>query len=213
MVSKRKFVFTLWMLVVLLSLSACAELSNKDSEELETYNQFRESCEDEKTIDDYAKELLRTAFAYDVSDEDTPTIESAGDKTTIRYSYSSEPEKFYIVEIDKSLDFPAMVYNFSHIGEDEDFDLAKESSDYFNNDMISNAQDYVEKLYGIDCSNATIHAYGYKNKIAVQLEVKENQIFHVRYYYKELEPVGVVFYNDIAAFEKFLETYQAKKYL
>ena len=116
-------------------------------------------------------------------------------------------------EFDTNLEFPAMVYYFSHIGEDENFDLATESSEYFNEEMISNAQDIVAKLYGIDCSGAAIHAYGYKNKIAVQLEIKEDQIFQVRFYYKDLDPVGVVFYNDVAAFEKFLETYQEKKYL
>ncbi len=79
--------------------------------------------------------------------------------------------------------------------------------------MISNAQNFVEELYGIDCSDATIHAYGYKNKIAVQLEVTNDQIFQVRFYYKDLEPVGVVFNNDITALEEFLETYQAKQYL
>ena len=41
---------------------------------------------------------------------------------TIRYS--NDLEKFYMVELDESLDFPAMVYYFCHIGEDEGGDLA-----------------------------------------------------------------------------------------
>lgn len=203
--------FFLWMMAAILLLPSCANSSDKDNEELDTNERVSDSHQNEKSEDDYAKELIKAAFEYEVPSENEPIIDVAGDRTTIRYS--SELEKFYIVEFDKNLEFPAMVYYFSHIGEDEDFDLATESSEYFNEAMISNAQDIVAKLYGIDCSGAAIHAYGYKNKIAVQLEIKEDQIFQVRFYYKDLDPVGVVFYNDVAAFEKFLETYQAKKYL
>lgn len=157
MISRKQIISLLWIVAVISSLCSCG--NSMDSQELDTNEQIGDSIQEETSKEDYAKELIKTAFEYEIPNENLPTVDTAGDRTTIRYS--SEPEKFYMVELDESLDFPAMVYYFSHIGEDEGFDLAKENTSYFNETMISNAQDFVEKLYGIDCSDATIHAYGY----------------------------------------------------
>jgi hypothetical protein len=156
-----------------------------------------------------SEELLQKAFSFDAS-KYTPDVGYEGGLTYLEYVM--EKGDFYYVSYRKELPYPTMVYHFCHIGEKPDFDLAKESSDYFKEEMVTTAKAYVKKVYGVDCEKAEVHAYGYSTKIAVQLQVASDQIFHVRFYYNEPEPVGVLFYNDVAAFNEAMESNHAKTY-
>ena len=88
--------------------------------------------------------------------------------------------------------------------------MAKESSEYFKEELVTTAKAFVKKMYGVDCSEAKVHAYGYSIKIAVQLEVAPDQIFHVRFYYDNPEPVGILFYNDVEVFNEADDKNQLK---
>ena len=65
----------------------------------------------------------------------------------------------------------------------------------------------------MDCDGAEVSAYGYANKIAVQLNTAEDQAFSVRFYYTEPQPTGVLFWNKVGAFEQSMERDGAKEYL
>lgn len=164
--------------------------------------------DEEKRIVD-AEELISKAFSFNV-ETIKPKIDICDNLTSI--SYDVTPTDFYIVEYQEENIYPTTLYHFCHLGEDEEFDLAEESEEYFKEGMVEAATDFLKNVYGIDCSDADIHAYGYANKIAVQIEVASDQIFQVKFYYKDMEPVGVQFCSDISGFERMMEVNQAKKY-
>ena len=91
--------------------------------------------------------------------------------------------------------------------------MAQEDDSYFDEGLIETAKTFVKDIYGVDCTEATVHAYGYKNKIAVQMETAPDEVFSVRYYYKDTEPTGVLFCKDVKALEQVMEKNEAKQYL
>ena len=159
--------------------------------------------------DEQAAQYIKRAFSHDISD-DTYRFESSGGGETIRYTVSDDD--YYIVEFRDDFDYPSTLYHFCHLGEDTGFDLANESDDYFKSEMVTAAKSFLSDVFGIDCKAAEIHAYGYKNKISVQIQVSQTQIFQVRFHYQSVEPVGVLFGNDLGAFEQTMERYNAKMY-
>lgn len=156
-----------------------------------------------------SKELINNAFFVEIL-ENSPIISTDGDWATVRYEVSDD--EAFVVEFQKDLPYPAALYHFCHAGDDPEFDLAQESSDYFQDGMIPAAMEFVQKMYDVDCTNAEVHAYGYKNKISVQMEIAPDQIFHVRFYYTDLDPVGVLFSDSIDSFNRAMEINQAKMY-
>lgn len=171
----------------------------------------------ESSYETQAQELIQKAFSYDVSGiEPEIDVFNDGDRTSLTYVIDSDEEsylrKHFIVDFSDALSHPMMLYYFCHIGEDSEFDLAQESSDYFQEDMVQVAKDFVKKMYDVDCSGAEVHAYGYKNKICVELKVASDQFYHVRFYYNDIEPVGVLFDDNFEDLNETMELNQAKKY-
>lgn len=161
------------------------------------------------SVEIQAASLIDKAFSFDVA-KYAPIVDQKDNLTTIRYTV--EPEEYYIVELQEELEFPAMIYHFCHLGEDPEFDLGKESSDFFKDEMLTVAKNYVQDVYEIDCSDVDIHAYGYKNKIAVQIEVSSEMVFQVRFYYEDIEPVGILFYDNADVFEQAMSSHGAIQY-
>lgn len=174
------------------------------------------ACTNEKeksSLELKAVELIEKAFSFDVSCilPDESSIDQ-GNGTT--FQYVAEKNDRYIVEFKNGYEYPTMLYHFFHFNEDsvQEFDLAEESSEYFKEEMVSIAKDFLYDIYGINCSEAMVHGFGYSNKIAVQLEVDENQIFQVRFYYDDLSPVGVLFCDDVRLFDENMRLNEAKTY-
>lgn len=162
--------------------------------------------------EEQARELIQKAFSCDVSGiEPEKDTFNDGQQTTFWYTVNQGEEKYYVQFSDETA-YPMMVYHFCHPIEDENFDLAQESSDYFKEDMVQAAKDFVKKMYDVDCSDAEVHAYGYQNKICVQLELAPDKAFHVRFYYDDLNPVGILFCHDVTELERLMETNGAKQY-
>lgn len=157
-----------------------------------------------------AKSLLDRAFSYDATGVE-PAVERQGNQTSLRFDVDNQ--NYFMVEWNEAFSYPATLYHFDHLGEDQGFDLAQENDSYFKEELLENAKSFVKDVYGVDCAEATVHAYGYRNKIAVNLETASNQVFSVRYYYKDTEPTGVLFCDDKAVFEQVMERYEAKQYL
>lgn len=162
-------------------------------------------------VEDVAKQLISNAFAFSIPDDIVPALDINEHQSTIQYTI--EPGNVYLVEFKETFEFPATVYHFNHPEQGGKIDLANDASYQFNNELVTIAQSYANSLYGVDCSHAEIHAYGYKDKIAVQLKIGADQVFHVRFYYNETTPTGIIFHNDITAFERFLDANHAKQYL
>ena len=147
-------------------------------------------------IEEAAKFLLKSAFSFDATNS-SPTITQADGISSLRYlKDESDPSDFFVVDFYKDYDFPMTLYHFCHSNEEEQIYIEKDNSFQFDADMEANARDFVKEVYGIDCFEADAHAYGYANKVSVQLDVAEGVIFQVRFYYKELEPVGVLYFTD-----------------
>lgn len=165
------------------------------------------------TSEQQAVQLIDNAFSYDAS-EIIPKVDESSLNTTSLWYVTQDSGRF-VVEFKKDLPYPAMLYHFCHSEEDPGFDLAKEGPEYFKDDMIDTAKDFVQKVYQVDCTDAEVHAYGYLNKISVQLEVSPEQVFSVRFYYKNPEePVGVLFLTDKQLFQHVMEkNYNPKVYL
>ena len=75
--------------------------------------------------------------------------------------------------------------------------------------MVTRAAAFVKELYGVDCTDAEVHAYCYQNKVAVQLTAAEDQIFDVRFYYEDTTPVGVLFFQSSALAKQVMDANQA----
>ena len=153
--------------------------------------------------------LLERAFACDLSDAEE-TKEEMSDRLSLRFTLAEDD--MYLVEYGSDQAYPVTLYHLNHFGQDEGFDLTEESADYFKPELVQTAKDFVQTLYGVNCDNAQISAYGYANKIAVQLNVAENQAFSVRFYYADTQPSGVLFWNQSGAFERAMERDGAQKY-
>lgn len=65
----------MWMMAAILLLPSCANSSDKDNEELDTNERVSDSHQNEKSEDDYAKELIKAAFEYEVPSENEPIID------------------------------------------------------------------------------------------------------------------------------------------
>ena len=154
--------------------------------------------------------LLEQAFLCDLSGVEA-TTEDMEDRLSLRFTVAEND--VYLVEYSDTLAYPATLYHLNHFGADEGFDLAQESEDYFQAELVENAKEFVSSLYGVDCDGAEISAYGYANKIAVQLNTAEDQVFSVRFYYADSQPTGVLFWNRVGAFEQSMERDGAKEYL
>lgn len=154
-----------------------------------------------------ARDLILKAFSFDVSDC-SPEITEGG--KTIKYAIKDNDR--YFVQFGDDLPYPKTVYHFCHYKENNDFDLSEESDTYYDAALTDTAKEFVQNLYGVDCTDADVHAFGYQDKIAIQLEVSPDVIFSVRFYYKDEDPVGVLFTDEIELCEKAMETNHAKQY-
>lgn len=160
--------------------------------------------------EDIARSMICKAFSCDIS-EYTILAESEDGKNSITFT-SDGPDR-YLFEYYEDLEYPTTIYHFSKYN-DADFDLSNEPSEYFNPDMIDVAKNFIYNLYGIDCENATVSAFGYKNKISVQVQINEQQIFHVRFYYKDPSaPVGIMFVDDEKTSKFLMDANNAKQYM
>ena len=107
----------------------------------------------------------------------------------LSFQYLKDEDDSFTVDFYKGYDFPQTLYHFCHSNEEEQVFIEKNEDFQFNTEMVETAKAFVKKVYGIDCSEADVHAYGYANKVSVQLNVAANVIFQVRFYYKDDVPV------------------------
>ena len=221
---KRIFCISIAAVLILVACAGCRQDETESTSKSQIVNSelkaeampvMKENTGDAGAVKDtkaeyetQAKELLQKAFSFDAS-QCTPTVSDEGGLTS--FEYEVKEGDFYYVSYRDEVAYPMMVYHFCHFVE-SDFDLAKESSEYFKEELVTTAKAFVKKMYGVDCSEAKVHAYGYSIKIAVQLEVAPDQIFHVRFYYDNPDPVGILFYNDVEVFNEAMEMNHAKTY-
>ena len=69
---------------------------------------------------------------------------------------------------------------------------------------------FIEQIRGVDCSAATVSAYGYRNKVCVALTRSESEAFLVSFHYQDLNPVGLRVAFDDSLVEKTMELQQAR---
>lgn len=145
-------------------------------------------------LPDRTKQHRALAVAYGLLYKKT-----ANYKTThfmLSFQYLKDEDDSFTVDFYKGYDFPQTLYHFCHSNEEEQVFIEKNEDFQFNTEMVETAKAFVKKVYGIDCSEADVHAYGYANKVSVQLNVAANVIFQVRFYYKDDVPVGVLFFTE-----------------
>ena len=155
-----------------------------------------------------ADQLLRKAFSYDGSAA-SPTVEQNETQTFFRYE-EAEPYDMYLVEFTDGWEYPMTLYHFCHSNQDEQADLAADEEFQLNKGFIAAARAFVQSVYGADCSDAEARAYGYANKISVQLAAAEDCIFQVRFYYQDIQPVGVLYFTDAQTAQQAMERNSAR---
>ena len=154
-----------------------------------------------------AQQLLAEAFSFDAG-ELVPVVDT-GPQLVIRYAVSQTPLDVYVAEFTPGYDYPSYLYHFCH-SLDEGGNVAEDTDFVFDTAMLDQARAFVKTVYGVDCSAAEARAYGYLNKISVQLKAADNQIFHVQFYYKSDAPVGVLFFHDLKTAQRTLDANNAK---
>lgn len=155
-----------------------------------------------------AKALLSSAFSFD-SGGSAPTTTEENGLVSLRYLKDEEdPSDFFVVDFYEGYDFPMTLYHFSHPN-DENKHIENEKDFVFDEGMVEEAKRFLAEVYGVDCTASDIYAYGYENKISVQFNVSEDQIFQVRFYYKEKQPVGLLYFTEEAYAEEAMEANDA----
>lgn len=215
----KSFVKSLVFLGLILVLPACsASATNSDNHIAE--NKVVEATAVDTSLeyglrpqkDDVelaAESLLSTAFSFDPAGV-SPTVTQENGLSSLRYLKDpSDPSDFFVVDFYDGYDYPMTLYHFCHSGEDEQANIAEDKTFQFDIEMDEQARKFVENVYGVDCSQATATAYGYSNKVSVQLDVGDNDIFQVRFYYQDTEPVGVLYFTNAAYAKEAMDTNNA----
>lgn len=210
---------SLILFTLILMLTACSSERNEpnvtekenvggpiSTEELVPENILKPKSED---IEAAAESLLYSAFSFEAN-EIPPTIMQDNGISSLRYLKDpSDPSDFFVVDFYEEFDFPMTLYHFCHSNEEEQSFIENEEDFLFDTEMEKEARAFVERVYGVDCSGADAHAFGYANKVSVQLDVSEDVIFQVRFYYKETTPVGVLFFTDEETAKEAMDTNNA----
>lgn len=151
---------------------------------------------DETGAEAASQTLLSKAFAFDGSHCSPLIIQ--GDLMSYRYVPDpAQPLDFYLVDFKTEYPYPMTLYHFCHPNQ-EGLRLEEEEDAFLPAEMAETARSFVEHVYGVDASQAALHAYGYQNKFSVQLEVAEDVIFQVRFAHQDPAPVGVLYFPDAA---------------
>jgi len=144
-----------------------------------------------------AKALIKQylAVAFDANLENM-TEDSLSDPP---YSYRFLPDpnnkdEYYFVDFRKGSPYPEnLIHDYQPETLDPNIsDIAKEDIP-FNPDWIPSAQEFVKRVYGVDCSEAPVFAYRYQSRVAVVFKVSQKEFFDVRFYWTETTPSGCVF--------------------
>ena len=136
------------------SSSSAENIVNSSSfENSETYN----------TVDD-ARELIYTAFGTSVTNIAPEVSDPFENLKSI--SFIPDPNNLntkFVVQFQDNYAYPYCVYYFHHALED-DVDIATDADFSFDTAAIYKASDFIKALYEVDVSDASVRAYGYKNK-------------------------------------------------
>lgn len=197
----RKFGY---ILVFAVLLTGCQSAQQAQQPSIAT-EQTSETHSDADSVDsadsadsmEQAASYIEKAFDTDPR-ELTIQQEQVEDTLVIKFMnelHEDEVMNFYQVFLREGYPYPTQVYHF-HNPNTENIDLAAKSDFEFNEDLISIANDFVKKLYNVDCANANTIAYVYKNKIAVRMQLSEYEFFDVRFAIDNTEPVGCLFANN-----------------
>lgn len=139
----------------------------------------------------FIKQYLAVAFDAD--------LESMTDVSNPPYCYRFLPDpdnedEYYFVDFREGSPYPENLMHH-HKSETQDSSMADiaKADIPFHPDWIPNAQEFVKRVYGVDCSEAPVFAYRYNSKVAVVFKVSEKEFFDVRFYCTETTPSGCVF--------------------
>lgn len=204
---------------LILTLSACsASATNSDNNVVENKVVKATAAESsleyvlrpqKNDVEMAAESLLCTAFSFDTAGA-SPTVTQDNGLSSLRYLKDpSDPSDFFVVDFYEGYNYPMTLYHFCHSGEDEQANIAEDKTFQFDIEMDEQARKFIEKVYGVDCSQATATAYGYSNKVSVQLDVGDNDIFQVRFYYQDTEPVGVLYFTNADYAKEAMDTNNA----
>ena len=159
-----------------------------------------------------ARKILSRAFSYDatvISDISHGNAQGA-DSVTVTFRDNESGADVYEVTFADGVPYPVTAYHFNGYADLESIDIASDESFSYDTDMTEAAKDFVKTVCGVDCPNANVSAYGYRNKVCVALESSENEFFLVSFHYKDLNPVGIRVAFDKSLVEKTMELEKAR---
>lgn len=158
-----------------------------------------------------ARQLLSAAFGFDASGTAPSSTQESPGLLHISYLIQKGPLDQYTVDLTEDGLFPITLYHFCHSNEEEQVDLAADDSFTFDDRLVDTAKSFVRRVYGVDCIRAEVHAYCYQNKVCVELIPTEDQIFHVRFYYKDSDPTGVLYFSNQTTAQASMEVNLARQ--
>lgn len=142
--------------------------------------------------------LLSHGFSVDLS-EHTPVVSQNNDFWNIAFG---EGEYSYLVELSRELPFPQTLYQFH-----------KTKISNYNNmpsiahegELVDIAEEFLWQVYALPCDDAQIDVYQYGSKYCVQFTMSDTEVFHVRIRAADLEPSGILFFNNIETAQYAIE--------
>lgn len=140
--------------------------------------------------EELAKQYFSVAFNADLTNVE---MDDSSEPPHIFQFYPDpdDPNDNYYIDFRDNSPYPESLFHSNHPNIDG-IDIAKEEV-AFNPDWIPAAQEFVRRVYDIDCSEAKVFAYRYQNKVAILFQVSEDMFFDVRFYWKDTVPTGCLF--------------------
>ena len=143
-----------------------------------------------------AEKLLSRAFSFDPTNYKSEVSQN-GDFWNITF----DGEHHYVVELTPRLPYPQTLYEFRRVppGGYGEVEIQVEG------ELVDIAEDFLWNAYALEGEDAQIDVVQGEDKICVQFVFSDTAIFHVRIHIGDLQPSGILFFNNLETARNAME--------
>ena len=143
-----------------------------------------------------AEKLLSRAFSFAPTNYKSEVSQN-GDFWNITF----DGEHHYVVELTPKLPYPQTLYEFRRVppGGYGEVEIPDEG------ELVDVAEDFLWNAYALKGEDAQIEVAQGEDKICVQFVFSDTAIFHVRIHTGDLQPSGILFFNNLETARNAME--------
>lgn len=155
------------------------------------------------------RQIFGVADALEV--KSVSSNDKANQSIEVTLAPAGEPQTEFVVELWAQAPYPTQVVRFDPPAETKR-DISKDDTYVFDPALIDRAKEILQQAYGIDSTHATYTAYGYQNRVAVQISLDDHTIFDVRFDSDTGELTGVFYFQDAVGAAATRNFWHAKEF-